>query len=854
MIVGCFLKNIALLYLLYSCVILSVTAQDIKYGLGFASFEVVKDKRTGLNLTPSGSFSFSDGFSLSFDVRFQSDYKFSYGYIFRIIGKNEQHIDFLLSKNRLIVTHSLNKNIADFSFDEINFMYDSYLPFNIQFDLKNNTLTISLEGKRVSTKAVSIKNFENVNIVFGKCDYPQLQVSDIPKMSVKDIRINDHKGVPIYFWPLSKHTKNSVFDELKNQFAQAENPQWILDSHTSWKKQTSFNIKHSPQICYNQDKGNIIISDQKSFYSYEIKSHQLKEEYKKGAEDNFYTNQTVYNPFTQSYYSYFDVGEKVTAYDILSNNRDSVNKGQIADAYYLHHNKVISPFDSCLYTFGGYGHYKYNNAINKYNFKTQTWEDVHFNGDQIQPRYLSGLGLIDESRILIFGGYGSETGAQELSPRNYYDLYIIDIKEMTIKKIWELTPPQDNFVVANSIVVDTLNRCFYALCFPQQLYNTTLSLRKFSMENPEYEILTSNIPFAFQDIYSYADLFLNKGTEDLIAITSSSIITDSLVNISIYSLAYPPLAEADLFQSKEENHSYGLWAIAVISLIIFICSLYYFNKRKVKHAVSIIPEMTDIPALAIKPDENNELAQQQINKCAIFLFGGFKVIDKKGNNVIGEFSPLLKQLFLIILLNTLTDRKGISSLKLKETLWFDKTQESARNNRGVMLSRLRQIFEQVGSINIENKNSLWTVEFGEDVYCDYYEAIVLIKNLKEKKSLTNKDVRKLLSLVSGGEMLPNLQIDWLDSFKADFSNTFIDILLDITQQPDLKLSPQEYIDLADAIFAHDFLNEDAIKLKCKTLIKMGKNGLAKGAYNSFVKEYQASFGSKFKDSFNQVVS
>jgi hypothetical protein len=35
---------------------------------------------------------------------------------------------------------------------------------------------------------------------------------------------------------------------------------------------------------------------------------------------------------------------------------------------------------------------------------------------------------------------------------------------------------------------------------------------------------------------------------------------------------------------------------------------------------------------------------------------------------------------------------------------------------------------------------------------------------------------------------------------------------------------------------------------------MGKNGLAKGAYNSFIKEYNASFGTKFKYSFDQVVS
>jgi two-component SAPR family response regulator len=851
-----FIKNITLLFLLLIWAISSITAQDIKYGLKFNSFEVVQDKRTGLNLTPSGAFSFPDGFSFSFDVRFQSDYKYSYGYIFRIISRDKQYIDFLLNRTRLIVIHSLNKTIADFPFDEINFTYDNYLPFEIQFDQKNNTLTISLNGKRVIAKAGFMKNFKDVNIIFGKCDYPQLPISDIPKMLIKDIRINDNKGRPAYFWPLSKHTQNGVFDELKNQFAHAENPQWLLDNHALWKKQISFNTKqlYFPQICYNPDKNSIITSAQKSFYSYDIKLRRLKEDFKQETFDNFYTNQTFYNPFTQSYYSYLDMGEIVIAYDTLSNNYNYLNKVQMTEAY-LHHNNIISPFDSCFYTFGGYGHYKYTNVNNKYDFKSQTWEEVHFNGDQIQPRYLSGLGVIDENRILLFGGYGSESGDQELSPQNYYDLYIVNIKEKTIKKIWELTPPRDNFVVANSLVVDTLNECFYALCFPQQLYNTSLSLRKFSMKKPEYEILTSNIPFAFQDISSYVDLFLSKETEELIAITSSLMITDSLTGVSIYSLAYPPLAETDLFQGEKGNRSFGLWTFIIITFAVFLCSYRnYFNKKKKKQILSTLPKTAVIPGLAIKPVENNELSKKQLDKRAIFLFGGFRVMDKKGNDITGEFSPLLKELFLIILLNTLKAGKGISSLKLRETLWFDKTPGSAQNNRGVMLNRLRQIFEQVGSVNIENKNSLWTVEFGEDVYCDYYETIILMKNLKKEESLSNEDVKKLLSLVSGGEMIPNLQINWIDSFKADFSNNLIDILLDIAQRPDLKLSPQECIDLADAIFVHDFLNEDAIKLKCKTLIKMGKNGLAKGAYNSFIKEYNASFGTKFKYSFDQVVS
>ena len=847
------LRNILSLCLLHAYAISSASVQELKYGLEFNSFETMQEKRTGLNLTPTKPFSFPNGFTMSFDVCFHSKHKFNYGYVFRIIGQNGQHVDFLFNRASLIVTHSLEKTIAEFPFDEIKFEYDTYYSFEIQFDTKNSILNVSLGGKQVSAKNLSLKDFNKTNIVFGKCDYPQYQVSDIPRMLVKDIRINNHKGNPVYHWPLSKHALNGIYDEVKREFASVENPQWALDNHALWQRELSFNTKRNPQISYNPDKNAISVFDQTSYYSYNIHTMSLTEDIlNKGVPHNYYTNQTVYNPFLYSYYSYFDIGKDVISYDLLKNRWDNLEKERIS-AYHLHHNKIISPFDSCLYVFGGYGHYKYNDEVNKYDFKTNVWETLHFTGDHIQPRYLSGLGVIDETRVLIFGGYGSETGAQELSAQNYYDMYIVDIKEKTVKKIWELLPPKDNFAVVNSIVVDTLNKCFYTLCFPQQRYNTSLFLGKFSLEKPEYEMFTNNIPYAFQDIHSYADLFLDKNTNKLIAITSSPVIVDSTSIVSVYSLLYPPLFEADLYQ-KDDRQLSGFWLFFIITtcLLSMLGGGFVYLKRKRKLSQNDLESSTNSNS-TIRIFEDKKAAESKPNKQAIFLLGGFHVVDKMGNDITGEFSPLLKQLFLIILLNTLKDGKGISSLKLRETLWFDKTQESARNNRGVLLSRLRQVLERVGVVSIENQNSYWVVELGSDIYCDYSESIVLIKRMKTS-NITSDDVRKLLSIVLRGELLLNLQVDWLDSFKADFSNGLIDILLDIAQLPNLKLSLQEQVNLADAIFIHDSLSEDALRLKCQALLKMKKNGLAKAIYSSFIKEYQASFETKFKDSFDQIVS
>jgi hypothetical protein len=74
--------------------------------------------------------------------------------------------------------------------------------------------------------------------------------------------------------------------------------------------------------------------------------------------------------------------------------------------------------------------------------------------------------MLSDRRLLRFGGHGSQSGIQELSPQHYYDAYAIDIETLTAEKIWTLETPDENFVVSNSLIVDTATHSFYALCYP----------------------------------------------------------------------------------------------------------------------------------------------------------------------------------------------------------------------------------------------------------------------------------------------------------------------------------------------------------------------------------------------------
>jgi hypothetical protein len=96
-------------------------------------------------------------------------------------------------------------------------------------------------------------------------------------------------------------------------------------------------------------------------------------------------------------------------------------------------------------------------------------------------------------------------------------------------------------------------------------------------------------------------------------------------------------------------------------------------------------------------------------------------------------------------------------------------------------------------------------------------------------------------------------MEWLDSFKAEFSNNLIDLLLDIYRQSGIRKSPQLSILLADVIFIHDSLNEDALSIKCRHLAERGKYGLAQKAYATFAKEYKLLLNTDFVLSLEQVM-
>src|SRR5215210_3990302 len=70
------------------------------HGLQFSSHEVVQEKRTSLNLTPTEAFCLRNTAEISFDLTFRPNLEIYFGYIIRVVTSNNQNIDVVYNQRQ----------------------------------------------------------------------------------------------------------------------------------------------------------------------------------------------------------------------------------------------------------------------------------------------------------------------------------------------------------------------------------------------------------------------------------------------------------------------------------------------------------------------------------------------------------------------------------------------------------------------------------------------------------------------------------------------------------------------------------------------------------------------------------
>ena len=823
------------------------------YGLKFSGHEVSKDSRTGLNLNPNRAFTFNDDFELSFDILIEPKNKFIYGYIFRVFFDDIPNFDFVYSPrnqrndNFSLIHDGSTPNIS-FNFDDDSYL-GQWINIKVKFNLKENSLQLINSDSTYSIENLKFKKKENVKVIFGVCNYDHNISTDVPPMAIKNVQLFSRDKLK-YEWLLNDLSKEISYDRINKWEARAMNPNWINSNYQYWLNVDEFDLEGNTLTAVNQDESLLYLIGDKKMLIFNVLD--------RAADTIIYDlptkihagNQAVYNKKDNTILIWSIDSKMVSSFDFKEKHFTPDHIEQANYTQYWHHNKYLDSENQRLYFFGGYGRHTYKNYIWEYDIEKEVFSELDYISKELyNPRYLAAAGGGNDT-VFIIGGFGSPSEKQILNPKHYYDLIAFSVKEKSFTKIRELPIPEEDFSFTNSIVFDSSDRSFYTLIFQEYKYKSYLQLIKGYLNKPGIEYLADSIPYLFHDIHSYSDIYFFQDLNELYVVTTLSDENEN-TRINLYSVKSPPNPSKVFKEEEKFNFSILYWVLAI--LILFSGFFYILRKVKIKTG-SRIKEIqnkdTKFDSLREFSSENIYEGSENINKNSFHFFGGFQVFNKNTEDITKDFTPLLKELFLLIFLNTIKDDKGISSEKIIEIIWFDKSYQNGKNNLGVNMGKLKTLLSELDSIELSRKTSYWKVIFDESIiYSDYLRVLQVIKCQVE---LNDKIISELIDFTLKGSFLFNLNYEWLDEFKAYIGDKIVDSFLSYAENQDINEKSELIIRIADCISNFDKVNEDAMILKCKAQYSMGRHSMAKNTYQKFFDEYKQLYDEVFAKSFKEI--
>ena len=824
------------------------------YGLGFDSYEVVQDKRTGLDLSPENTFCLQKDFELSFDLSFLPDKKTYFGYIVRLIENDKQNID-IIYDNSTETQHFklvIGDKFAPFSFDfPNNDLYKKWNKITLKFNKKQKNVLVVYGGKSFS-QPLKLSDNGCFKILFGANRYKDFKSTDVPPMKIRNVAISEDNAVKFH-WALDETDGPKAIEEIQGKDALISNPVWIKKLHYQWKLDRTLTLKDYTRLGFDESKGILHIVCKDSLISYNVaanRSTSIKHE--AGSQPVYVDNQVLFDQTNKKLYHIYIDEKEVSTFDFQTNSWDKSAIKPVDKTHFVHANKFYSPSDSCIYVLGGYGHLAYKKNVQRYHIPSKTWTDLVLNDSLFTPRYMAALGAGKEGAYIL-GGYGSSTGQQILNPRNWYDLLFFNTKNKTFKKLYELKLPKEDFVFCNSMIINEKDNSFYTLIFPKDKFNSELQLIKGSLTSPDFSSVGSKIPYQFVDVLSFADLFFDYSSNRFVAVTLY-LEDNNQTKVAIYSLNAPPLASIQPDTPIEADTDSIFWVIGGLLVIGAAGYVYliYFRKKKAREipATLFVIEPVSKDAATISPSSQMVKTETLPLHSSVFLFGNLQLFDEEGHDITKQFSPLVKELFLVILLYSIR-WEGISSEKLKELLWFDKSSESARNNRSVNIAKLKGILDKMKFCQVSKETGYWKIKIDyEKIHVDYTHYLLLIRN---KKALNKENILELADITKRGNFLSNVEYEWLDTFKSEISNEIVDTYLRFAATIKISEDPEFLIQLANYIFYFDPVNEEAMIIKCKALAHLGKHSLAKTTYENFAREYNRIYGEDFQKDMPEVL-
>ena len=844
------------------CMVGKVDASSLyDYGLSLKSHSVPGIERTTLYLDDNQPFSIKNDFIISFQMYVRAN-EHDFGTILHLHTNTNQFIrfSFVAGEERHFPALVLNEGIININSP---IEREKWLDVSLHLRLKDNVIEIDYDNKKISAMA-PLQGVKSVTALFGQM---KEYLSDVAPIDLRNVTITQD-GKQIREWKLWKHNDTVCYDEIEGAVARAVHPVWLIDNHIEWKLVHQAKIPGKLDVAFNAREALFYLVRSQSIDVLDENGTLQKEIAIRGGYPAVeFPNHLLYDTLSNKLVSYYPK-KGITSRFSFDTERWSNEIRNTEEASNYNHARTFNPADSSFYFFGGYGFYQYRNDLYRMKYSTNQIEQVEYERP-LYPRYSAAMAIVGDE-LYIFGGRGNKYGKQELSSHYYWGLCAINLKNKQSRIVWQKNQPQEEgTIMASTMYFEPSDSSFYAVST-----NKGGVLWKISMKDSVYSEVSK--PIYNESTYQDSDFSLyTSPSHGKLFLVLDKILSNHTHELAIYSINMPLVNEVDIRQStagESINNRWYLYAIGILLLLVlagFVLYRFKYNGKNKKapatkkgtektvattgkvQSQSDVPESKTIPKKEWM-QESETIFTETVNyydrsRASISLLGCFNVRDKDGNDITSNFTPRLKHLLILLILYTEKNAQGILASKTTEILWPEKEETAARNNRNVNLRKLRVLLESIGDMEVMIENNFLRIKWGTGVFCDYHTLITCTKQFEQEKS--EELLNRILEILLYGPLLPNTILDWLDDFKDDYSSYSIDLLKNLLDIEISRNHQDMIIRLADIMFLHDPLNEEALAAKCSVLVTQGKKGIARNLYDRFCKEYHDSMGETYKVPF-----
>lgn len=829
-----FLSISFLFFLMSAVTVFSANADD--YGLQINSYASLDSETTSLVLNDGKPLSLRrKPLEFSFSLYNSTDRPF--GCVLRMISQDGFSIDLMNTVDHRGEYRPQVVAGADYSVIPSEIQWNQWVDVRLSLNPKDGAIAVDYNGTSVNIHSEYLKKVKELRFSFGNCPFEGFGVNSVASVSVRDVKILSD-GQLVRHWPLMSHSSKATYDEVAGAGATAVNPTWLADESISLKSVYEASYDHFVDVVYDGEESFYIMCpdgriDVRNVVTGE--ESQIKTRQDGGVSPSNAPNQARWCN-DDMILSYCIAQNRYGVYDLHTNRWDNKVQPDPKNIYW----NVTTSWDEVrgsLYCFGGYGFFHFSNILRVFTpSDPDSFKIVTLN--KIAPRFFASSVVLGDS-LYIFGGEGSRTGNQGIVEEYFYDLYKVNLDTFEETLVWESGHlPFGKFIPGENLVYDEKESCFYTTA----ITDDDFILTKLHVDSPVIEPMSLPAGVRIGSNIQYSNLYRNKAGDALYALFIQSDDSQS-TKVDIMQIALPlrPVEEVIVsLPDEEEDKAVSLYVILVtviiVTTVLVAIVVYYITNKNVDR--KRIRNMKDIADLDTLYD---------FSRNSISILGHFHVRNRDGQDISSQFSPTLRKLLAVLIIYTVKYKQGILGDKLNMLIWAYKPEGTASNNRNVYISRLRAVLEGMDGVSINTKNKYLSVSFSDEVLCDYKELMRLVD-----ESESDHDLSRLLSLVLRGPLLPNLEDEWVNEFKTEYSSMVLSFLNEQIENEGMPESIR--VRLADTIMLYDKLNERALKIKCTISHANGNIASAKEAYDAFCGEYASVIGEEYGVSFKQIIT